>query len=121
MAKKKKNDDLNIEELLANENIIDSEITNEIEHSILNYALKTIRDRALPDARDGLKPVQRRILYTAYVNGWVSNKPRTKCASIVGTTIARFHPTGDASVYEALVNLSQNWSCRYPLIDFRGK
>ena len=84
------------------------------------YAISTITDRAIPDCRDGLKPVQKRILYCGYDEGMASNKPQVKCASLVGNCIAKWHPHGDASVYDALVRLSRPWEMRYPLLDFHG-
>lgn len=84
------------------------------------YAKYVIQDRAIPDVRDGLKPVQRRIIYSMYQNGNTYNKPTKKCAKIVGDVMGRFHPHGDSSIYEALVRLSQPWKMSMPLIGFQG-
>lgn len=84
------------------------------------YAKDVIQDRAIPDARDGLKPVQRRIIYDMWKTGNTIDKPTKKCAHIVGDVMGKFHPHGDSSIYEALVHMSQPWAYRYPLIDFQG-
>ncbi|MBR5990505.1 MAG: hypothetical protein IK034_01550, partial [Bacilli bacterium] len=84
------------------------------------YAKDVIQDRAIPDARDGLKPVQRRIVYDMWNTGNTIDKPTKKCARIVGDVLGKYHPHGDSSVYEALVHMSQDWNVRYPLIDFQG-
>ena len=91
-----------------------------MEKSYINYAMSVIASRALPDVRDGLKPVQRRILYamTELNNG--PDKPHRKCARIVGDTMGKFHPHGDSSIYDALVKLAQDFSTRYPLVDGHG-
>lgn len=102
------------------ENIIDTPIVEEVEQSFLDYSLSVITDRAIPSAEDGLKPVVRRILYTMLENGITSDKPYKKCADTVGRTMAEFHPHGDSSIYGALVNASQSWNMRYPLVDFHG-
>jgi DNA gyrase subunit A len=95
-------------------------IEDEIQRNSLEYGVSVNTDRSIPDAKSGLKPVARRIIYDAYEKGFTSNKGHVKCASIVGDTIARFHPHGDTSVYDAMVRLSQSWVMRYPLIDFHG-
>ncbi|MDL1972103.1 MAG: DNA gyrase subunit A, partial [Deltaproteobacteria bacterium] len=95
-------------------------IEEEIKHSYLDYAMSVIIGRALPDVRDGLKPVHRRILYTMKVLGNDWNKPHKKSARIVGDVIGKYHPHGDAPVYDALVRLAQPFSIRYPLIDGQG-
>lgn len=102
------------------EKITINEITTELKESYLDYALSVIISRALPDVRDGLKPVQRRILYVMKELGLWPNEKFTKCANIVGNTIARYHPHGDQAVYEALVRLAQEFSMRYPLIIGQG-
>lgn len=102
------------------ERIIDTPIVEEVEQSFLDYSLSVITDRAIPSAEDGLKPVVRRILYTMLENGITSDKPYKKCADAVGRTMAEYHPHGDSSIYGALVNASQSWNMRYPLIDFHG-
>jgi len=88
--------------------------------SFLDYSMSVIVSRALPDVRDGLKPVHRRILYTMYENGLAPEKAYRKCADTVGTVLGRYHPHGDASVYDALVRLAQDFSLRYPLVDGHG-
>lgn len=102
------------------EKITVNEITTELRESYLDYALSVIISRALPDVRDGLKPVQRRILYVMRELGLWPNEKFTKCANIVGNTIARYHPHGDQAVYEALVRLAQDFSLRYPLVIGQG-
>ena len=84
------------------------------------YAKYVIQDRAIPDVRDGLKPVQRRIIFSMYKNGNTINKPTKKCAHTVGAVMGTYHPHGDTSIYEALARMSQDWKVRYPLIDFQG-
>lgn len=95
-------------------------LTQELGQNFIDYAAAVNSDRAIPDAASGLKPVARRILYSAYDTGRSSNKPHVKCATIVGDCMGRFHPHGDSSIYSALVRLAQNWVMRYPLIDFHG-
>jgi len=102
------------------EKIISRYIEEEMKDSYLTYALSVIIGRALPDVRDGLKPVHRRILYAMYEDGLLHNRPFRKCATVVGNTIGRYHPHGDMAVYDALVRLAQDWSMRYPLIDPQG-
>lgn len=84
------------------------------------YAKIVITDRAIPDCRDGLKPVQRRIIYSMFKKGYLSTKPTVKCATIVGDIMGHYHPHGDSSIYEALVHLSQPWKCSAPLVSFQG-
>jgi len=103
-----------------NTNMIDTEIVNEMRDSMLSYAMSVIVSRALPDVRDGLKPVHRRILYTLHENGLTPEKAYRKCADTVGAVLGRYHPHGDASVYDALVRLAQDFSMRYPLVDGHG-
>src|SRR5574344_2114527 len=98
--------------LLENENIINANIVDEIRTSILSYGLKTIVDRAIPDIHDGLKPVQRRILYTCFQGGFLPNKNYVKNAKIIGDTMGTYHPHGSSAIYEALVNMSKNWGYR---------
>ncbi len=100
--------------------IIQRDIEKEMKKSFLDYSMSVIVSRALPDVRDGLKPVQRRILYTMYENTLYPDKPYRKCADTVGTVLGRYHPHGDASVYDALVRLAQSFSLRYPLVDGHG-
>jgi DNA gyrase subunit A len=100
--------------------ILPVKITEEVQRSYLNYAMSVIVSRALPDVRDGLKPVHRRILYAMHQMGLTPGSPYTKSAKIVGETMGKFHPHGDAPIYDALVRLAQNFSMRYPLIDGQG-
>lgn len=96
------------------------ELTHELGTNFINYAMAVNSDRSIPDATTGLKPVHKRILYCALDDGNTSNKKHIKCANIVGSMLAKWHPHGDSSVYDALVRLSQPWVMRYPLIDFHG-
>ena len=100
--------------------IIPVEIVDEVEESFLQYSMSVIVSRALPDVRDGLKPVHRRILYTMYENGLSPDKAYRKCADTVGSVLGRYHPHGDASVYDALVRMAQDFSLRYMLVDGHG-
>ncbi|MDR2461684.1 MAG: DNA topoisomerase (ATP-hydrolyzing) subunit A [Mycoplasmataceae bacterium] len=100
--------------------IIDSPISKEVESSFLEYAMSVIISRAIPDARDGLKPVHRRVLYATYSLGISSDKPHKKCARICGETSGKFHPHGESAIYETLVRMAQDFSLRYPLIDGHG-
>ena len=104
-----------------NENrIIDVDLQNEMRQSFLDYSMSVIVARALPDVRDGLKPVHRRILYTMFVRGLDPSKPYHKCADTVGSVLGAYHPHGDASVYDAMVRLAQDFSMRYMLVDGHG-
>ncbi len=105
---------------IENEHIIPVEISREMKTAYIDYALSVIIGRALPDVRDGLKPVHRRILYTMNEDGITADKAYRKCATTVGDLLGRYHPHGDASVYDALVRLAQDFSLRYPLIDGQG-
>lgn len=107
-----------LEELPAN--VIPADVSTALGPRFLNYAMSVIADRALPDVRDGLKPVQRRIMYSMEGLGIDYNKPHRKCARIVGDTMGKYHPHGDSSIYGALVILAQEFSVRYPLIDGHG-
>ncbi len=100
--------------------VLPIEITDEVKQSFINYAMSVIVDRALPDVRDGLKPVQRRILYAAYQDGVLPNRKHVKSAKIVGEVMGKFHPHGDAAIYDTMVRMAQEWSLRYPLIDGQG-
>ena len=102
------------------ENIIQRNIEEEMKTSYIDYAMSVIVMRALPDVRDGLKPVHRRILYSMYEDGITSDKPYRKCANTVGSVLGRYHPHGDSSVYDAMVRMAQDFSLRYPLIDGHG-
>ena len=100
--------------------IIEREINEEMKTAYIDYAMSVIVSRALPDARDGLKPVHRRILYAMHEDGITSDKPYRKCANTVGSVLGRYHPHGDASVYDAMVRMAQDFSMRYMLIDGHG-
>ena len=100
--------------------IVLKELNDEMRQSFLAYSMSVIIQRALPDVRDGLKPVHRRILYTMYEDGLTPDKKYLKCATTVGDTLGRYHPHGDASVYDAMVRLAQKFSMRYPLVDGHG-
>ena len=101
-------------------NIQPVEIVDEVKQCMLQYSMSVLVGRAIPDVRDGLKPVHRRILYTMYENGLTPDKKHRKCADTVGSVLGRYHPHGDASVYDALVRMAQDFSLRYPLIDGQG-
>ena len=117
----KRNKDYKPEEIAyPNQAIVNSELVEEMKNSYIAYAMSVIVGRALPDVRDGLKPVHRRILYAMYEDGLTRDKPYKKCATAVGDVLGRYHPHGDASVYDALVRLAQDFSMRYPLIDGHG-
>lgn len=100
--------------------VLPIEITDEVKQSFINYAMSVIVDRALPDVRDGLKPVQRRILYAAYQDGVLPSRKHVKSAKIVGEVMGKYHPHGDAAIYDTMVRMAQDWSLRYPLIDGQG-
>ncbi len=106
--------------LFPNQVITESELVDEMQTSYIDYAMSVIVGRALPDVRDGLKPVHRRILYTLYEDGLTSDKPFKKSATCVGDVLGRYHPHGDASVYDAMVRLAQNFSMRYTLVEGHG-
>jgi len=106
--------------LFPDQQIVESNLVDEMEKSYIEYAMSVIVGRALPDVRDGLKPVHRRILYTMYESGLTSDKPFKKSATCVGDVLGRYHPHGDASVYDAMVRLAQNFSMRYMLVDGHG-
>ena len=116
-----KNRDYKPEDILfPNQAIITNDLVKEMETSFMEYSMSVIVDRALPDVRDGLKPVHRRILYSLYENGLTSDKPFRKSATCVGDVIGRYHPHGDASVYDAMVRMAQDFSMRCPLVDGHG-
>ena len=116
-----KNKDYKPEDIaFPQQTIVNSELVQEMTSSYIEYAMSVIVGRALPDVRDGLKPVHRRILYAMYEDGLTRDKPFRKCATAVGDVLGRYHPHGDASVYDALVRLAQDFSMRYPLIDGHG-
>ena len=106
--------------LFPEQTIVQSELVQEMKSSYIDYAMSVIVGRALPDVRDGLKPVHRRILYAMYEDGLTSDKPFKKSATCVGDVLGRYHPHGDASVYDAMVRLAQDFSMRYPLVDGHG-
>ena len=116
MAKDYKREDI----LYPDQKIIQSELVHEMQTSYIEYAMSVIVGRALPDVRDGLKPVHRRILYAMYEDNLTSDKPFKKSATCVGDVLGRYHPHGDASVYDAMVRLAQDFSMRYPLVDGHG-
>ena len=116
MAKKKKE----IVEEIFDENISVEPLEDVMSDRYATYAKYVIQDRAIPDVRDGLKPVQRRIIFSMYKSGNTFNKPTKKCAHTVGAVMGTYHPHGDTSIYEALARMSQDWKVRYPLIDFQG-
>lgn len=106
--------------LLGREQIIATDLEDEMKNSYLDYSMSVIVSRALPDVRDGLKPVHRRILFAMQDLGLPPNRPHKKSARIVGEVLGKYHPHGDSSVYEAMVRLAQPWSMRYPMVDGQG-
>ncbi len=111
---------MGFDEGYENQKLINVEINTEVRKSFLDYSMSVITSRALPDVRDGLKPVHRRILYTMHENSLTPDKAYRKCADTVGSVLGRYHPHGDASVYDAMVRLAQSFSMRYPLVDGHG-
>ena len=109
-----------VESIHPNEKLIERDIEKEVRTAFLDYSMSVIVSRALPDVRDGLKPVHRRIIYTMNDAGNTSDKPYRKCAYTVGEVLGKYHPHGDASVYDAMVRLAQDFSLRYPLVDGHG-
>ncbi len=120
MAKNKKYEDSHFEEYFDTQTIVDVDIEKRMKEAFIDYAMSVIVSRALPDVRDGLKPVHRRILYAMYEEHLTHDKPFFKSATTVGNVIGRYHPHGDASAYDALVRMAQDFSLRYPLIDGHG-
>lgn len=106
--------------VVADNGIAPIEISEEMRRSYLDYAMSVIVARALPDIRDGLKPVHRRIIYTMYENGYDYNRPYRKSARIVGEVLGKYHPHGDMAVYETMVRMAQDFSMRLPLVDGQG-
>ena len=102
------------------QNVIPVDIESEMKKSFIDYAMSVIIDRALPDVRDGLKPVHRRILYSMHSLGFTAEKPYRKCATTVGDVLGKYHPHGDAAVYDSMVRMAQDFSLRYPLVDGHG-
>ena len=109
-----------MENAFDNQKIIDVDIEKEVRKSFMEYAVSVIISRALPDVRDGLKPVQRRILYTMQELGLAPDKPHRKCARIVGDCLGKYHPHGDSSVYGALARMAQDFALRETLVDGHG-
>lgn len=105
---------------MSYENIKDVNIEDQMKTCYIDYAMSVITARALPDVRDGLKPVQRRILYAMYNLGMTPDKPFRKSARIVGEVLGKYHPHGDSSVYDAMVHMAQDFSMRYPIVDGQG-
>ncbi len=121
MAKKNKNyEDSHFEEYFETQKIVDIDIEKRMKDAFIDYAMSVIVARALPDVRDGLKPVHRRILYSMFEEHLTVDKPFFKSATTVGNVIGRYHPHGDASVYDAMVRMAQDFSMRYPLVDGHG-
>ena len=117
---KDKDDNKLIEYNIPEDSIQPRDIEQEMRRAFIEYSMSVIIDRALPDVRDGLKPVHRRILYSMYAQGMFPNTPTRKCAAIVGDVLGHYHPHGDASVYDALVRLAQDFSMRYTLVEGNG-
>src|ERR671916_2662461 len=107
-------------ELFGGGRIEPRELAEEMRSSYLDYAMSVIVGRALPDARDSLKPVHRRVLYTMYENGLQPNRPFRKAAATIGDVMGRYHPHGDSAIYDTLVRLAQDFAMRYPLIEPQG-
>ena len=120
MAKKKSQqiDGKTLDSLIAEENIIDCDVQQELTQSYMDYSMLSIVDRAFPEVRDGMKPVQRRILYCGKVKGYDSNKQFIKSAKFAGDVMGGYHPHGDC--YGTIANMAKPWVMRYPLIDFHG-
>jgi DNA gyrase subunit A len=106
--------------MFEGEKIVQVNIENQMKSAYIDYSMSVIVSRALPDVRDGFKPVHRRILYAMWDMGIVSGKPYKKSARIVGDVLGKYHPHGDIAVYDAMVRMAQNWSLRYPFIDGQG-
>ncbi len=104
----------------AAQRVVDIDVASEMQGSFLEYAYSVIYSRALPDARDGLKPVQRRILHTMSNMGLRNDKGHVKCARVVGEVMGKLHPHGDSAIYDALVRMAQDWSLRIPFVDGHG-
>ncbi|MFM7715122.1 MAG: DNA gyrase subunit A, partial [Microcystis sp.] len=104
----------------AQDHVVPTDLSNEMSRSYLEYSMSVIVGRALPDARDGLKPVHRRILYAMYELGLTPDRPFRKCARVVGEVLGKYHPHGDTAVYDALVRMAQDFSMRDPLINGHG-
>jgi Type IIA topoisomerase (DNA gyrase/topo II, topoi somerase IV), A subunit len=109
-----------MENVLDGERIIKVNIENQMKSAYIDYSMSVIVSRALPDARDGLKPVHRRVLFGMHEIGVLSNRPYKKSARIVGEVLGKYHPHGDTSVYDSMVRMAQEWSLRYPLVQGQG-
>ncbi len=109
-----------MENMQSGERIVQVNIENQMKSAYIDYSMSVIVSRALPDVRDGLKPVHRRVLFGMLELGVMSNRPFKKSARIVGEVLGKFHPHGDTSVYDAMVRMAQDWSLRYPLVDGQG-
>src|SRR6056297_1910407 len=105
---------------MAREKIIPITIEDEMQSSYIDYSMSVIVSRALPDVRDGLKPVHRRILYAMHELSLAHNRPFRKSAAIVGDTMGKYHPHGDSAIYDTLVRMAQEWNMRYPLVQGQG-
>ncbi|MFC1775505.1 DNA gyrase subunit A, partial [Patescibacteria group bacterium] len=120
MAKKKKEENSESKEIQTKDNIVPINISSEMKSSFLDYAMSVIVERALPDVRDGLKPVHRRILFAMHKNGLSYSAKFKKSATVVGDVLGSYHPHGDASVYEAMVKMAQDFAARYPMVAGQG-
>ena len=105
---------------MPEEKLIPINIVNEMESAYIDYSMSVIVSRALPDVRDGFKPVHRRVLYAMHELGLLSNRAHKKSARVVGEVLGKYHPHGDSSVYDAMVRMAQEWSLRYQLVDGQG-
>ena len=119
MAKKSRDKELDMS-VIENQKVVDIDLNGEMKKAYIDYAMSVIVSRALPDVRDGLKPVHRRILYDMYESGLLYENDFRKSATTVGDVLGKYHPHGDASVYDALVRLGQDFSLRYPLVQGKG-
>src|SRR3989344_1109671 len=108
------------EETVAGTKVVQRVIEDEMKQSYLDYSMSVIVGRALPDVRDGLKPVHRRVLFTMWESGLLHSKPFRKSANVVGNCMAHYHPHGDAAIYDSLVRMTQYFSMRYKLVDGQG-
>ena len=106
--------------LLKGERIQPIDLQQEMRESYLSYALSVIVERALPDVRDGMKPVHRRVIYAMYDGGYRPDRGYNKCSRVVGDVMGKYHPHGDSAIYDTIVRLAQSWSMRYPLVDGQG-
>ena len=106
--------------LMTGERIQKKDLRQEMRDSYLSYAMSVIVDRALPDVRDGLKPVHRRVIYAMYDGGYRPDRGYSKCARVVGEVMGKYHPHGDSAIYDTLVRMAQSWSMRYMLVDGQG-